>query len=143
MTHAIVRPGEGRTYDWAKDHVRVLCSVGLSEGKVTLVEDRLKPGFSLARHHHKKMIEVFYVLGGAVEFAFDGETVLCETGTTISVPPGVRHAVVSPGGAELLTIFCPGGFDAYLDELAAMTESQYADLALMKGLSEKYDIFEG
>jgi hypothetical protein len=54
----------------------------------------------------------------------------------------VWHEVKSPQGARLITIFSPGGFDKYLQELVAMTEAQYADAELMRGLSERYDIFE-
>ena len=38
----------GRSYDWSKDHVHVKSTLDLSDGRLTLVEDRLKPGFSLA-----------------------------------------------------------------------------------------------
>jgi hypothetical protein len=58
------------------------------------------------------------------------------------VPPNVWHEVASAEGARLLTVFSPGGFDRYLEELVALTEAQYGDVALMSGLSEKYDIFE-
>ena len=139
---SVVLPGQGKAYDWAKDHVFVKSTFDLSEGRVTLVEDRLKPGFALARHHHKKMIEIFYVLEGVVEFKFDDEIVTATAGTTLNVPPDVWHEVTSPEGAKLLTIFSPGGFDRYLEDLVALTESQYADAAFMSGLSEKYDIFE-
>ena len=143
MKQQIVLPGEGRTYDWSKDHVTVKSTLDLSDGRLTLVEDRLKPGFSLARHHHKKMIEIFYVLDGTVEFVFDDESVVAAPGTTLNVPPDVWHEVRSPGGARLLTIFSPGGFDTYLEELVALTEGQYGDAAFMKNLSERYDIFDG
>jgi quercetin dioxygenase-like cupin family protein len=143
MNKQIVLPGGGKSYDWSKDHVFVKARLELSDGRLTLVEDHLKSGFFLARHHHKKMIEIFYVLEGVVEFAFDDETVIAQPGTTISVPPEVRHAVRSPGGARLLTIFSPGGFDDYLEELVALTESQYADAGFMQALSERYDIFDG
>ena len=73
MKKEIVLPGQGKSYDWAKDHVFVKSALTLSEGRLTLVEDHLKPGFFLARHHHKKMIEIFYVLDGEVEFKFDDE----------------------------------------------------------------------
>jgi mannose-6-phosphate isomerase-like protein (cupin superfamily) len=126
-----------------RDAAFVKSTVELSNGRLTLVEDRLKPGFSLARHHHKKMIEIFYILEGSVEFVFDDETVVATPGTTLNVPPEVRHAVSSRDGARLLTILSPGGFDEYLEELAVLTEAQYADLGLMRKLSEKYNIFEG
>ena len=62
--------------------------------------------------------------------------------TTLNVPPGVWHEVRSPEGAKLLTIFSPGGFDSYLEDLVALTEAQYADPGFIRALSEKYDIFE-
>jgi quercetin dioxygenase-like cupin family protein len=142
MKQQIVLPGQGKSYDWSKDHVVVKSTLDLSDGRLTLVEDRLKPGFFLARHHHKKMIEIFYVLDGVVEFAFDDETIVATAGTTLNVPPDVWHEVRSTEGAKLLTIFSPGGFDQYLEELVVMTESQYADTAFMRELSEKYDIFD-
>ncbi len=142
MKQEIILPGPGKNYDWSKDHVFVKSSLDLSGGRLTLVEDLLKPGFLLARHHHKKMIEIFYIREGAVEFAFDDETILATPGTTLNVPPEVWHEVRSPQGAKLLTIFSPGGFDKYLEELVALTEGQYADAQFMKHLSERYDIFE-
>ena len=137
----LVLPGQGKSYDWAQDHIHVKATCDLSDGRVTLVEDRLKPGFVLARHYHKKMIEIFYVLEGSVQFTFDDETVIAAPGTTLSVPPELWHEVRSPEGARLLTIFSPGGFDQYLEELVALTEAQYADLGFMTALSEQYDIF--
>ena len=142
MKQQIVLPGQGKSYDWSKDHVLVKSTLDLSDGRLTLVEDRLKPGFSLARHHHRKMIEIFYVLDGAVEFIFDDESVVATPGTTLNVPPNVWHEVKSAEGARLLTIFSPGGFDRYLEELVVLTEGQYADAAFMRDLSERYDIFD-
>ena len=142
MKQSILLPGQGKSYEWSKDHVLVKSSLDLSDGRLTLVEDTLKPGFTLARHHHKKMIEIFYVLDGAVEFAFDDERVTAMRGTVLNVPPNVWHEVKSPDGAKLLTIFSPGGFDKYLEDLVSLSESQYADAAFMRGLSERYDIFE-
>jgi quercetin dioxygenase-like cupin family protein len=137
----IVLPGQGKTYDWSQDRIAVKSTLDLSDGRVTLAEDQLKPGFLLARHHHKKMIEIFYVLEGQVSFAFDDERVVCTPGTTISVPAGVPHEVASGEGARMLTIFSPGGFDTYLEELSVLTESQYADAAFMRALDERFDIF--
>ncbi len=142
MKQQIILPGQGKSYDWSKDHVVVKSTLDLSDGRLTLVEDRLKPGFVLARHHHKKMIEIFYVLDGAVEFTFDDEKVLATPGTTLNVPPDVWHEVRSPEGAKLLTIFSPGGFDQYLEELVALPEGRYGDADFMRDMSERYDIFE-
>lgn len=142
MKQQIILPGGGKSYAWAKDHVRVKSSLDLSDGRLTLVEDTLKPGFHLDRHHHKKMIEIFYILEGSVEFVFDDERVVAAPGTTLNVPPGIWHTVTSAEGARLLTIFSPGGFDSYMEDLIALTESQYADVDFMRELAERYDIFQ-
>ncbi len=139
MKHHILRPGEGRDYDWSNDHIYVKAASGLSDGRVTLVEDVLKPGFLLARHSHERTTEVFYVLDGEVEFRFGNEAVAAEPGATVTIPPGVPHEVACDAGGRLLTIFTPGGFEDYLAEMAAMTPEQLADESLMRDLSRKYD----
>lgn len=137
--HEIIEAGGGPSYDWSKDHICVKTTCDHAEGRVTVVEDKLKPGFHLARHYHKKMTEIFYILEGEVSFAFEGERVVASRGMTINIPPGVIHEVTSLEGARLLTIFSPGGFDKYLALMATMNEEQFADAALMKKLSEEYD----
>jgi quercetin dioxygenase-like cupin family protein len=107
----------------------------------TVVEDTLKPGFDLARHYHKKMTEIFYILDGSVAFTFDdqSEPVSATPGVTIAIPPLVWHRVTSKKGAKLITIFSPGGFDQYLAEMAPLTPEQFADQDFMTALAEKYD----
>ena len=141
MKQEIVAAGKGREYKWANDHVCVKTSCAHADGRLTVVEDRLKPGFLLARHYHKRMTEIFYILEGEVTFRFDDQTVLASRGMTINIPPGVVHEVGSQDGARLITVFSPGGFDRYLEEMAALTEAQFADAALMQTLAEKYDIW--
>ncbi len=139
MKQEVIESGGGPSYDWANDHICVKTTCDHADGRVTVVEDTLKPGFHLARHYHKKMMEIFYVLEGQVTFDFEDEKVVASPGTTINIPPNVTHEVKSENGARLITVFTPGGFDKYLEKLAAMTEAQLADKALMQSLSEQYD----
>ncbi|MGH9801927.1 MAG: cupin domain-containing protein [Blastocatellia bacterium] len=135
----IIESGGGPSYDWANDQICVKTTCDHADGRVTVVEDTLKPGFHLARHYHKRMTEIFYILDGQVTFNFDDEKVIASRGMTVNIPPNVPHEVVSEKGARLITVFSPGGFDKYLKEMAAMTEAQFADEALMRTLAEKYD----
>ena len=135
----VIESGGGPSYDWANDHICVKTTCDHADGRVTMVEDTLKPGFHLARHYHKKMTEIFYVLEGQVTFNFDDEKVVAVRGTTINIPPNVTHEVVSEKGARLITVFSPGGFDKYLEKMAAMTRAQFEDGALMRTLAEQYD----
>lgn len=139
MKQQTIGAGAGLDYDWSNDHIFVKTPASLTDGRLTLVEDTLKPGFRLARHQHKVMTEIFFVLAGEVTFAFDDETVVATPGTTLTIPPHIWHEVTCPQGGKLLTIFSPGGFDQYLAELAALTPAQSADAALMQSLAERYD----
>jgi quercetin dioxygenase-like cupin family protein len=139
MKREIIGEGRGREYKWSSDHIFVKTASYLTGGRVTVVEDTLKPGFHLPRHYHKQMTEIFYILSGEVVFSFDDETAVAGPGTTVNIPPHVAHDVTSDAGAKLLTIFIPGGFDDYLAEMASLSGEQLADDILMKDLAEKYD----
>jgi len=143
MRQSTVKAGDGLNYDWANDHVFIKTPLELTNGRVTVVEDILKPGFHLARHQHRSMVEIFIVLEGEVTFIFDDETVTASTGDTVTVPAGIWHGAQSEAGARMITVFTPGGFDHYLAELAGMDEAQLADPGVMTSLGEKYDIWVG
>lgn len=141
MKQHLVRAGEGPDYDWAQDHLTVKTPLELTEGRVTVVEDTLKPMFHLPRHYHRSMVEIFYILEGEVTFDFADETMVAGPGTTVTVPPETRHEVTCPAGARLITIFTPGGFDQYLAELAQLTPTALADVDLVRELGQRYDIW--
>lgn len=106
------------------------------------MEDKIKPGFYLARHHHKIMTEVFYILEGELELIFDDESIMCRPGDTITVPPNVWHAAKCEKGGKMLSIFKNGRFDQFLETLSKMSDSDFANKALMKSVSEEFDIYE-
>jgi hypothetical protein len=43
--HEVIAAGGGPSYDWSNDHICVKTTSAHAEGRVTVVEDRLKPGF--------------------------------------------------------------------------------------------------
>lgn len=137
-----IKKGEGENYDYSQDHCFVKVSSRDTNGELCLIEDTLKPGFHLKRHHHKIMTEVFYMLVGEMELVFDDETILLKPGDTVTVPPNVWHEAKCEKGGKMLTIFKNGQFDLFLEELSKMTNDDFADEALMKSVSAKYDIYE-
>lgn len=141
-TFQYIKNGAGANYDYAQDHCFVKLSSHDTKGKLSIVEDTLKPGFYLGRHHHKIMTEVFYILEGEVEFIFDDETLVAKAGDTVTVPSLVWHAARCEHGGKMLTIFQPGRFDQYLERLSHMTDEQFADAALMQSVAEAFDIYE-
>lgn len=138
----IIKNGEGDNYNYSQDHCFIKLSSRHTNGELCFVEDTLKSGFYLARHHHKIMTEVFYIIEGEVSLIFDDETVVAKAGDTITVPPNVWHAAKCEKGGKMLTIFKNGQFDLYLEKLSQLTDKDFEDKALMKAISEEYDIYE-
>lgn len=141
MEHEVIQSGDGIEYKWSSDHIFVKTVGNLTEGHASMVEDTLQPGFHLARHHHKKMAEIFYILEGELTLIFDDETVVASAGTTVNVPPNVWHEAKSENGARMLSIFSPAGFEDYLAEMKTLTAEQFEDGPFMQALNEKYDIW--
>jgi quercetin dioxygenase-like cupin family protein len=139
MNYEIIQPGTGIEYKWSSDHIFVKTLGDLAEGRVSMVEDTVKPGFHLERHYHKKMTEIFYILEGEITLIFDDKTAVASAGTTINIPPNVWHEAKSENDAKMLSIFSPAGFEDYLAKLKTLTNKQFADEAFMQALSEKYD----
>lgn len=139
----LIRKGEGENYNYSQDHCFVKLSSRQTNGELCFIEDTLKPGFYLARHHHKIMTEVFYILEGEVKLIFDDETLICKPGDTITVPPHVWHAARCEKGGKMLTVFKNGRFDQYLERLSKMSDSDFEDKDLMKSISAEFDIYEG
>ena len=138
----VIKNGEGENYNYSQDHCFVKLSSQNTNGELCFVEDTLKPGFHLGRHHHKIMTEVFYVLEGEVELIFDDETIIMRPGDTVTVPPNVWHAATCKEGGKMLTIFKNGQFDLYLKRLSQMSDEDFANAELMKTTSAEFDIYE-
>ena len=142
MHQEIIRNGDGENYNYSQDHCFVKLSSRGNNGELCFVEDTLKPGFYLPRHHHKIMTEIFYILEGEVELIFDDETLICKPGDSITVPPNVWHAAKCVAGGKMLSIFKQGRFDQYLEKLSTLSDSDFEDAAMMKAISAEYDIYE-
>ena len=120
-----IKKAEGENYNYAQDHCFVKLSSRQTNGELCIIEDTLKPGFHLKRHHHKIMTEVFYMLVGELELIFDEETIILREGDTITVPPNVWHEAKSVNGGKMVTIFKNGEFDVFLEQLSTMTEADF------------------
>jgi len=138
----VIRNGEGENYNYSQDHCFIKLSSRHTNGSLCFVEDTLKPDFYLARHCHKIMTEIFYILEGEVDLIFDDETITAHPGDTITVPPNIWHAARCKEGGKMLSIFHKGQFDLYLEKLSKMSDSDFEDKALMKSVSAEFDTYE-
>lgn len=138
----LVKKGEGENYNYSQDHCFIKVSSRDTNGELCLIEDTLKPGFHLKRHHHKIMTEIFYMLEGEMELVFDDETVILKPGDTITISPNVWHEATCATGGKMLTLFKNGQFDVFLEELSKMDEADFSNQKLMKSVTAKFDIYE-
>ncbi len=103
-TQEIIRKGEGENYNYAQDHCFIKLSSKHTNGELSFVEDTLKPGFYLGRHHHKIMTEVFYILEGEVTLVTnEGEEIL-KPGDCAGFPSGEAngHHLINKSDAIVL-----------------------------------------
>ena len=94
--------GEGENYNYSQDHCFVKRSFSDTHGELCLIEDTLKLGFHLKRHHDKLMTEVFYMLIGEMELVFDDETITLRAGDTITVQPNEWHEAICKDSGKYL-----------------------------------------
>lgn len=131
--------GEGKEYDWSRDHIFVKLTGAGTGGLCTLIQDNLKPGFDLALHLHRQHTEIFYVLEGQVEFTVGARSFTAAAGAVVYVPPGTPHAARSDQPARMLMFYAPGGIEGMFAELGQLTPDQSNDRELMAAINDKYD----
>ena len=136
----LIKQGEGKDFDYSQDHCYVKLPFKVT-GNCSMVEDTMKPGFYLPRHHHKIMTEVFYMLEGDFELIYDNKTIHLKPGDTAIVPPNVWHIGKSDKGGKMITVFVNGRFDEYLEKMSKLTEADFADAEKMKAINAEYDIY--
>jgi mannose-6-phosphate isomerase-like protein (cupin superfamily) len=77
-------------------------------------------------HYHQRTTEVYYILEGTGKIELDGTWYPVEPGSTVWIPPGVRHRVLSEAGLRTIVFALPA-FDPadewLLDEHPASTAS--------------------
>ncbi|GAB4583832.1 cupin domain-containing protein [Nocardia sp. IFM 10818] len=95
-----------------------------------------------APHYHARSTELFYVLGGTMEFYLDGRSETVAAGSLIVVPPNLPHAFgAAPGStADLLIVLGPGidRFD-YFRHLGRIQQGR-ADFDSLLPEQQRYDV---
>ena len=140
MGAVIRRPGEGEPLGMGETRAAILVSAEDTAGRYALVETIYAPGFrGPPPHIHREMVDSFYILEGTLRMTAGGEVVDAGPGSFVAVPPGVVHTFANEtdAPARVLNLFAPGGFEAYLRELAALPGPP--DPATMAELASRYD----
>lgn len=115
-----------------------------SGGALSIVEFATppRPAAGPPAHTHPHA-ETFVVLDGRLLFLVGSERMTVEAGTVAFVPGGVVHtfANIATTPTRFLTIFTPGGFEGYFEELAQLLRPSSGgppDMAQVAALAAKY-----
>lgn len=89
-----------------------------TDGRYSLLEYTVEPGFDVSPHWHRELTEAFYVLNGSMTFSIDGTERTAGPGEFLFVPPRTIHSVEAVGddSCRFLLVVSPGGFEDYLRE---------------------------
>jgi mannose-6-phosphate isomerase-like protein (cupin superfamily) len=102
----VVSRASARHYNWGEG-----CDgwVILPNVDVSIIEERMPPSTSEARHFHEKARQFFYVLSGELEMEIDGHIYIVASGSGIEVPPRSKHQARNHGAGDVrfLVTSCP------------------------------------
>ncbi|MEU7903479.1 cupin domain-containing protein [Actinoplanes sp. NPDC049118] len=94
------------------------CGGRQSDGQLAVVEFVHPPGFAPPLHRHTREDEAFYVIDGDIEGRCEDETFQARAGDFIWLPRGLAHTfIVGSGGARVLTLATPAGFEDFVAEV--------------------------
>lgn len=93
-------------------------------GAYTLVEIAVAPGYETPLHVHHREDESFWMLEGHATFQVGDETIDAPAGTYLFGPRDVPHKwAAGPGGARMLYLFAPGGFEELIEAMSVPAEA--------------------
>jgi mannose-6-phosphate isomerase-like protein (cupin superfamily) len=135
----LVPPGEGRVF---LGDLTCRVSSASTSGGYCAFEFVTQPGDGVPLHVHSREDEVYYILEGTFEIRCGDKRFTAETGAMAVLPRTIPHAFRNAGQtpSRALTIFIPGGFDAFVQELAEMSPADAADETKRNAIRRKHGI---
>jgi quercetin dioxygenase-like cupin family protein len=123
-------------------HVFDLVSQDTS-GQLALMEATIQPHTLVMPHSHIHEDELGIVLEGEAGIRVGDQEYVVSPGYVIFIPRGTVHAIWNPTDkpGKAVSIFTPGGLEAYFKEMAAVFQEQTPpDRAKLGAIGQKYGI---
>jgi mannose-6-phosphate isomerase-like protein (cupin superfamily) len=131
LADAIVSaPGKGERIA-SRSSMLVKAGSAGGDGHFSLVETELPAGYpGPPRHLHRRTVEMFFVLQGAVTLHTVTHEAELAPGDFALVPPGVTHTFKNPNASpsRCVVLAAPGGIETFLREAAAAGPADYPHL---------------
>lgn len=106
---------DGERLLWMGEPTLLKATAAETNGAYSLAEVYANEG-EVPLHSHEHEDEAFYVLEGEITFEIGDRVVEAGPGSFVFGPRGVphRYTVTSPGGARMLMLFSPAGFERFI-----------------------------
>ena len=117
----VIRSGDGRSLPVGASTVRLLALGSDTAARSSVEEIEVPAGFDgPPPHYHNKTNHAWYVVTGELSLTVAGERFDLQQGGFVYVPTGVAHtfANTTRRDGRMVQFTTPGGFDAYLEEIA-------------------------
>ena len=139
MSHGILLgPGEGEVLAMGTARIEIKAGAKQTGGRFFLAENTIPPGFpGPPPHVHEKLLDMFYILEGALGVRLGDDEHLVPAGSFIAAPPGVVHTFFNRGRepVRFLNLNVPGGWEEYMRALSKagaegpLTPTQIGEIA--------------
>ncbi|GAA4828989.1 cupin domain-containing protein [Algivirga pacifica] len=137
----IIRQREGKALNVIGDHITIKLTGKDTNGLFTLVEQNNPPGTVVPPHIHTREDEVFQVIEGMVEFHFEEQIHVLQSGDSIFLPRNHMHffKVLGEQPAKVSLSIFPAGIEDMFEELATLPEGP-PDIEKVKGICSRYGV---
>jgi quercetin dioxygenase-like cupin family protein len=129
-------------FEWQGTWYETILSTAASGGALSIVDSVSPEGSGPPRHVHHAEDETFILLSGECEFWLEGETFRRGPGETVFVPRGREHTfrVIGDRPCRHLVILTPGGFEAFLEAMAAGNFTIPEDMDAINAIASRYNL---
>jgi quercetin dioxygenase-like cupin family protein len=139
MKTTIVRNTEGKKISVLGDDQTIKLTGKETDGKLTVIIQKLPAGAGVPMHTHSREDENFEVIDGEIEIETGGETLLFTRGDIIYLPKYTPHSLKAKTDSQLRINLVPAGIENMFGELSQLTEGP-PEFAKVAAICAKYGV---
>jgi quercetin dioxygenase-like cupin family protein len=142
MNATVHLPEDGERHRAGDSEILIKATGEDTGGTFFLSELSIAPGFpGPPPHRHERLVDMFYVLDGALTVQLGDETRELGAGSFMCVPPGVVHTFSnrSEGFVRLLNFNTPSGWEDYIRDLANAARSGPLTTEVIGRVASRHD----
>lgn len=146
MEAVIHRPGEGERHGAGSAEIVIKATGEETAGTFFLSETTIAPGFpGPPPHRHERLVDMFYVLEGALSVRLGEESHQFEEGSFVCVPAGVVHTFSNQTDSptRFLNFNTPAGWENYMRDLAEAAKAGRLTPDVIGRVASRYDFHPG